>query len=35
MLMDNGSPWRSDALRRHTWLTVWLLELELEGFSRT
>lgn len=27
MLMDNGSPWGSDALHRHTWLTVWLLEL--------
>lgn len=27
MLMDNGSPWGSDAERRHTWLTVWLLEL--------
>ena len=27
MLMDNGSPWGSDAEHRHTWLTVWLLEL--------
>ena len=27
MLMDNGAPWGSDALHRHTWLTVWLLEL--------
>jgi len=27
MLMDNGSPWGSDGLHRHTWLTVWLLEL--------
>ena len=25
--MDNGSPWGSDALHRHIWLTVWLLEL--------
>ena len=27
MLMDNGAPWGSDAVHRHTWLTVWLLEL--------
>jgi len=27
MLMDNGAPWGSDALHRHTWLTEWLLEL--------
>ena len=27
MLMDNGSPWGSDAEHRHTWLSVWLLEL--------
>ncbi len=27
MLMDNGAPWGSDAAHRHTWLTVWLLEL--------
>ena len=27
MLMDNGAPWGSDALHRHTRLTVWLLEL--------
>ncbi len=27
MLMDNGSPWGSDAAHRHTWLTGWLLEL--------
>ena len=27
LLMDNGAPWGSDAVHRHTWLTVWLLEL--------
>ncbi len=27
MLMDNGAPWGSDAVHRHTWLTVWRLEL--------
>jgi transposase InsO family protein len=28
MLMDNGSPWgSSDAAHRHTWLSLWLLEL--------
>jgi transposase InsO family protein len=27
MLTDNGAPWGSDAVHRHTWLTVWLLEL--------
>jgi transposase InsO family protein len=27
MLPDNGAPWGSDAVHRHTWLTVWLLEL--------
>lgn len=27
MLMDNGAPWGSDAVHRHTWLTVWLLEI--------
>jgi transposase InsO family protein len=28
MLMDNGSPWgASDAGHRHTWLSLWLLEL--------
>jgi len=28
MLMDNGSPWgSSDAGHRHTWLSLWLLEL--------
>ena len=28
MLMDNGSPWgSSDAEHRHTWLSLWLLEL--------
>jgi transposase InsO family protein len=28
MLMDNGSPWGcSDAAHRHTWLSLWLLEL--------
>ncbi len=28
MLMDNGSPWgSSDAEYRHTWLSMWLLEL--------
>lgn len=28
MLMDNGSPWgSSDAEYRHTWLSLWLLEL--------
>lgn len=26
MLMDNGSPWGSDADHRHTLLTVWLME---------
>jgi transposase InsO family protein len=26
--MDNGSPWgSSDAEQRHTWLSVWLIEL--------
>jgi transposase InsO family protein len=28
MLMDNGSPWgSSDAAQRHSWLSLWLLEL--------
>src|SRR5262252_4324785 len=28
MLMDNGSPWgSSDAAHRHTWLSLWLVEL--------
>ena len=27
MLMDNGSPWGSDAVHQHTWLTAWLIRL--------
>lgn len=27
MLMDNGSPWGSDALHQHTHLTAWLIRL--------
>ena len=27
MLMDNGSPWGSDAVNRHTHLTAWLIRL--------
>ena len=27
MLMDNGSPWGSDAIHRHTWFTAWLIRL--------
>jgi len=29
MLMDNGSPWGSDALHQHTWLTAWLIRLSI------
>lgn len=27
ILMDNGSPWGSDAAHQHTWLTAWLIRL--------
>jgi len=27
LLMDNGSPWGSDAAHQHTWLTAWLIRL--------
>ena len=27
MLMDNGSPWGSDAVHQHTWFTAWLVRL--------
>jgi transposase InsO family protein len=27
MLMDNGSPWGSERLHPHTWLTAWLIRL--------
>ena len=29
MLMDNGSPWGSDAAHQHTWLTAWLIRLDI------
>ncbi len=29
ILADNGAPWGDDADSRHTWLTVWLLRLDV------
>jgi hypothetical protein len=29
ILLDNGSPWGSDDEHFHTWLTVWLIRLEI------
>lgn len=30
MLMDNGSPWSGGAASPHTWLTAWLMRLDIE-----